>query len=67
MDSSTYLKWGINNILEIEKWDNNVMVLFVQTGLQCQDTKKNYSLIKRIGMNIADSMKIMSLAHIRIN
>jgi len=65
MDSSTYLKWGIDNILEIEKWDNNVII--INYTPMYKEHKKNYSLIKRIGMNIADSMKIMSLAHIRID
>jgi hypothetical protein len=32
-----------------------------------KEHKKNYSMINRIGMNIDDALKIMSLAHIRIN
>jgi hypothetical protein len=54
MDSSAYLIW-----------DSNVIV--ISNTPRYKEHKKNYSLIKRIGMNIADSMKIMSLAHIRIN
>ena len=65
MDRSAYLKWGIDNILEIEKWDSNIKV--ISHTPMYKEHKKNYSLIKRIGMNIADSMRIMSLAHIRIN
>ena len=65
MDKSAYLKWGINNMLEIEKWDSNIKVISYTP--MYKEHKKNYSLIKRIGMSIADTMKIMSLAHIRIN
>jgi hypothetical protein len=65
MDKSAYLKWGIDNILEIEKWDSYIKV--ISNTPMYKEHKKNYSLIKRIGMNIADAMKIMSLAHIRIN
>jgi len=65
MDRSAYLKWGIDNILEIEKWDSNIKV--ISNTPMYKEHKKNYSLIKSISMNIADSMKIMSLAHIRIN
>ena len=65
MDESAYLKWGINNILELEKWDSNIKVISYTP--MYKEHKKSYSLIKRIGMNIADTMKIMSLAHIRIN
>ena len=30
-------------------------------------SKKKLPLIKRIGMNISDKMKILSLAHIKVN
>ena len=65
MDKSAYLKWGINNILDLEKWDSNIKV--ISYSPMYKEHKKNYSLIKRIGMKIADKMKIMSLAHIRID
>jgi O-methyltransferase involved in polyketide biosynthesis len=65
MDKSAYLKWGIDNILEIEKWDSNIQV--IDNMPMYKEHKKNYSLFHRIGMSIADTMKIMSLAHIRIN
>ncbi len=65
MDESAYLKWGIDNISEIEKWNGNIKVICSMP--MYKEHKKNYSLIKRIGMKIADTMKIMSLAHIRIN
>lgn len=65
MDKSAYLKWGIDNISEIEKWDSNIKV--ISNMPMYKEHKKNYSLIKRIGMNMADTMKISSFAHIRIN
>jgi len=65
MDQSAYLKWGIDDILEIEKWDGNIKVISHMPIYK--EHKKNYSMIKRIGMNIADTLKIMALAHIRIN
>ena len=65
MDKSAYLIWGINNILEIEKWDNNITV--IDNILMYKEHKKNYSILWRMGMTFADLLKIMSLAHIRIN
>ena len=65
MDKSAYIKWGIDNILEIEKWNSSIKVL--SNMPMYQEHKKNYSIMERIGMNIADALKIMSLAHIRIN
>ena len=65
MDKSAYIKWAINNILEIEKWDGNIKVL--SNMPMYKEHKKNYSITNRIGMNIADAMKIMSLAHVRID
>lgn len=65
MDKSAYLKWGIDNILEIEKWDINIKVISHEP--MYYKHKKNYSLFHRIGMSLADALKIMSLAHIRIN
>ncbi|MFH0756330.1 MAG: class I SAM-dependent methyltransferase [Bacteroidota bacterium] len=65
MDKSAYLLWGIKNILEIEKWDSNIKVISHEP--MYNEHKKNYFLFQRIGMSIADALKIMSLAHIRIN
>ena len=65
MDKSAYLKWGIDNILEIEQWNSNIKV--ISNIPMYKEHKKKYSIIKRIGMNIADAMKIMSLAHIKIS
>ena len=65
MNESAYLKWSINNILEIEKWDKNIKVISYMP--MYREYKKNFSILKRIGMNIADMLKMVSLAHIRIN
>ena len=65
MDKSAYLKWSINDIMQIEKWANYIKV--VSHEPMYKEHKKNYSLLHRIGMSIADAMKIMSLAHIRID
>lgn len=64
MNESAYLKWGIDNIYEIEKWDTYIKVISNMT--MYKEHRKNYPLTKRIGMNIADRLKVMSLAHIRI-
>ena len=65
MDKSAYLKWGIDNIFDIEKWDNGIKVK--SNMPMFKEHKKSYPYLKRIGMNISDSMKIMSLAHIEVN
>jgi O-methyltransferase involved in polyketide biosynthesis len=64
MSQSARLLWGIDNIYEIEKWNSKIRV--IENMPMFRIHKKNYPLIKRIGMNISDMMKIMSLAHIEI-
>lgn len=64
MDKSAYLKWGIHDILEIEKWNSHFKVISHKPMFK--EYKKNYSFIKRIGMNVSDKLRIMSLAHIKI-
>ncbi|MBN2274148.1 MAG: class I SAM-dependent methyltransferase [Bacteroidales bacterium] len=65
MDKSAVLKWGIDKIKKIEKWDSNIKV--IDHMLMYKEHRKNYSIVKRMGMTMADILKIMSLAHIRIN
>ncbi|MBN2697561.1 MAG: class I SAM-dependent methyltransferase [Bacteroidales bacterium] len=65
MDKSAFLKWGIDNILKIEKWDSNIKV--IDNMLMYKEYRKSYSKFERMGMTMADILKIMSLAHIRIN
>jgi O-methyltransferase involved in polyketide biosynthesis len=64
MNESAYLKWGIDNIYEIEKWGTHIKV--ISNMPMYKEHKKNYPITKRIGMNISDNLKIMSLAHIKI-
>jgi hypothetical protein len=64
MDKSAELVWGIDDIYTLEKWDSGIKIL--DTMPMFREHKMNYPFYKRIGMNISDTMKIMSLAHIRI-
>jgi O-methyltransferase involved in polyketide biosynthesis len=64
MDKSAYLKWGIKNIYELEKWNPKMKIL--ENMKMFDDYKKRYPLGKRIGMAISDALSIMSLVHIRI-
>lgn len=65
MDKSAYLKWGINNIYEIKKWCDGIKV--TETMPIYREYKKNYPFYKRIGFNISDAVKIMSLASVKIS
>jgi O-methyltransferase involved in polyketide biosynthesis len=58
------LKWGIDDIYTIEKWDANFKI--VNNMTMFSEYKKKFPAIKRIGMNISDLLKIMSLAHIKL-
>lgn len=64
MNKSAHLKWGINNISDIEKWDDTIKVIDAMPMFQ--EHKTNYPFFKRIGMMISDTFKLMSLAHIKI-
>jgi O-methyltransferase involved in polyketide biosynthesis len=65
MDKSACLRWSINNILEIESWDSNIKVISHMPLYK--EIKKKFSMLKRFGMTIADMIKMVSLAHIKIN
>lgn len=64
MGKDAYLKWGIKNIYDLEKWNSEINVL--ENVKMFHDYKKHYPFAKRIGMIISDMLSIMSLAHIRI-
>jgi O-methyltransferase involved in polyketide biosynthesis len=64
MDRSACLKWGIDNVLDIERWDSYIKV--ISNMPMYNDHKKSYPFTKRLGMNISDYLKVMSLAHIKI-
>jgi len=64
MDMNAYLKWGINNIKNIEKWQQGIKV---QENIKMfYEMKKKYPFGKRLGMLISDFLAIMSLTTIRI-
>jgi O-methyltransferase involved in polyketide biosynthesis len=65
MDESAFLKWGIDDIYEIEKWAGFIKVISYMPMFK--EYKKNYPIIKRMGMTISDKLKVMSLTHIRIS
>jgi O-methyltransferase involved in polyketide biosynthesis len=64
MNQNASLVWGIDNIYDLEKWDINIKVL--DNMPMFRNHKKNYPVVKRIGMTISDKLKIMSLTHIEI-
>jgi len=63
MNDSAKLKWGIDDIYELEKWSNNIKI--IEWIPMFKEHKKKYPVFRRIGMNISDMLKIMSLAHAR--
>ncbi|MBN2837034.1 MAG: hypothetical protein JXR48_18925 [Candidatus Delongbacteria bacterium] len=65
MDKNAYLKWGIENIKEIEKWDIGITVK--ENMKMFKEHRKRYPLTKRVGMWISDVLSIMSLAKITIS
>lgn len=64
MDKNAYLKWGINNIKDIEKW--NIGIKINENMKMFQEHRKKYPFSKRIGMWISDTLSVMSLAKITI-
>ncbi len=64
MDKTAYLKWGTDNIYEIEQWNTGIQV--EKTMKMFTDHRKRYPRSKRIGMWISDTLSIMSLAKIAI-
>lgn len=64
MDKTAYLKWGTDNIYEIEKW--NIGIQVDETMKMFAEHRKRYPLTKRLGMWISDTLSLMSLAKITI-
>lgn len=64
MDKTAYLKWGINNIRTIEKWQNGIRIR--ENMKMFKEMKKRYPFSKRIGMIISDFLSIMSLTAVTI-
>jgi O-methyltransferase involved in polyketide biosynthesis len=65
MSTKANLVWGLDNIYELEKWDGNIRV--INNMPMFKEHKKNYPVLKRIGMSISDFLKVMSLTHIEIS
>ena len=65
MDKSACLRWSIEDILEIERWNGNIKV--ISDMPLYKEHRKNFPMLKRFGMSIADMLKPVSLAHIKIN
>jgi O-methyltransferase involved in polyketide biosynthesis len=65
IDKKASLVWGIDDIYELEKWETGLRVLHDMPMFHHH--KKNYPVLKRLGMTISDKLKIMSLTHIEIN
>jgi len=64
MSCSANLVWGIDDIEEIEEWGHDIRV--VEMMPMFRNHKKNYPVVKRIGMNISDRIKVMALAKVEI-
>jgi O-methyltransferase involved in polyketide biosynthesis len=64
-DKSAGLKWGIDDIYRLEKWPLSHIKILEDMPM-FREYKQNFPFYKRMGMNIIDSLKIMSLAHIKI-
>jgi O-methyltransferase involved in polyketide biosynthesis len=64
MDKEAYLKWGIEDIYEIESWNNKIKI--IENMKMFYEHKKRYPFWNRIGMNISDALSIMSLAYLRM-
>jgi O-methyltransferase involved in polyketide biosynthesis len=64
MKTSAKLQWGINNIYDLENWGNFIKV--IDDMPMFKNHKKKYPFYKRIGMNISDRIRVMSLANIKI-
>jgi len=64
MQHSASLKWGTDNLMEMQRWDPRVRVLGSEPMFG--EHRKRIPLRHRIGPAISDAMRIMSLAHIQI-
>ncbi|MBN2001466.1 class I SAM-dependent methyltransferase [candidate division KSB1 bacterium] len=65
MSSNARLVWWTDNIEELEQWNEKIKI-FEHMPIFTKH-KKNYPFYKRLGMNISDTLKIMSLAHLEIS
>lgn len=64
MNSNAKLKWGTDNIYDLEQLDHNIKI--ISTMPMFAEHMKLFPPLKRTGMKISDRLKVMSLAHIHI-
>ena len=64
MDQSAQLKWAIRSALEIEQWDPRIRVLAEYRLFQ--GVKGTMSLKERWGTFLSDTLRIMSMIHLRL-
>lgn len=64
MDQSAYLKWGMKKGNEMKEWDERIQI--IRDLPMFKDYKKGLDFKSRLGAMISDSLRIMSLAHIRL-
>jgi O-methyltransferase involved in polyketide biosynthesis len=64
LSDRSYLHWGIDNIYDIENWSRSIHVL--ENLCMFAQHRKRYPFYRRLGMYISDKLKVMSLAHIKI-
>lgn len=64
MDETAYLKWGIDDIYDLEKW--NLGITVKDNMKMFAEHKKKVPFGKRFGMMISDALSVMSLAEIDI-
>jgi len=57
-------QWGIDDLHEIETWSSGIKI--IENMNLFKQHKRKFPVWKRLGMNISDRMKIMSLAKIEI-
>lgn len=65
MSTESKLVWGTDNIYELEQWNSRIII--IENMPVFKKYKKYFPFYKRIGMNISDVLKIMSLAEIKIS
>ena len=64
MGESAFLKWGIENIKDIELWDSRLKV--TEEYPMFHGMKKGLSMKMKFGTFISDYLKIMSMVRVRI-
>ncbi len=64
-DKSSFLKWGLDNIKDIEKWDSRIKV--IEHYQMFKNMKQGIDWELKTGTFLSDLLKIMAMVHIRFN